>query len=370
LPRNITTISELIEPFAHYPKAVQQAILLVDSHPSISLILTRATSRVLKSIVSRCNKEDGCAPVYARAPNLAKEADCDARTVTRALKALSELGWIEKLGDGRDDGGKYRHLEVRLTETLAKLLRLPVEGKRAHRTEMSDGPYIGFYQSVFTEDYPGTSEQKPQPQNPTPPAAATGERPPISLPPELSAAGEQLDISPKGIAKLRGEACRAGYNLAHIVTCARQYLLNVGIKNGRAFRYLQKMIAQPSVDYAARAEQAGREAVQGDLEGRVTAVAQKLAGRAYRERDGHTYRFRADGRVEILNGGTFLGFLPMDQVEDVAKRLEAAIAKGSQAQPAAPGPSKPASSSSAIQGHISSMLALLKPRSAPVAVGA
>lgn len=348
---------------------IQQALLMVESHPSLTWVLTRATRRVLKALVTRCSKDDGCAPIHARASNVAKEAACDTRTVTRALAALNELGYVEKIGDGRDDNGKYKFLDLKLTPLLAKLLRLPAEGEKVHRTKMSDGPYIGFNQSFFKEDYPGIPDEKIDTPKPTPapskaPASsstsATVEAD-IVLPPELDPLPQEFEISRKGIANLRGQAHRAGYNLAHIVACARQRMTELGAKSGRAFRYLEKMIGKSNADYAGRASQAGRVAANSDFEARAITAAKKHVGKAYVAPDGVLLRFRADGKVEMLDGGTILGFLPTDQIEKMVQRIEAGELRAPSAAAArSPSIAKPLPSVSSAQVARAALAGALK----------
>jgi DNA-binding transcriptional ArsR family regulator len=344
LTTHIPSLSELIEPYQHYPKAIQKALLLVESHPSLTLVLTRSYRRVLRILVSRVPKANGCAPIEQVAADwLAKMAEVSTKTVERALKALTQLGLI-KVGDRRDDTGLFVRPTYQLTPELANLLQLPAKSFSRHKTILSDDLIVEL---DFKKDHPEIHEKKPE------------TRKPIELPPDLAEAGEQLEISPKGIAALRGEACRAGYNLAHIVACARQHMLKVGAKGNRAYRYLQTMIAKPEVDYAGRAAQEGREAEQRDYEHRAITAAKKLAGRAYAGHDGLTYRFLSDGRVEQLDGGLMLGYVSVDQIEQLVDRI--GMGMGMTEGAIVPPPAPPVPAASAKQ-HLASMLSMLKLR--------
>jgi hypothetical protein len=347
LTTHIPSLSGLIEPFEHYPKVIRQAILLVESHPSITLILTRATRRVLRALVARCDRLNGSKPFEAPFDCLAEESSTSTKTVQRALKALAKLGWVEQVGDGRDDHGSYAIRAFRLLPGLCELLRLPSSQILPRKTKLSDGLYVNL---EFKKDHPEIQEKEQKPQGP------------VELPAELASLPDELEISPAGIAKLRGQAHRAGYNLAHIVACARERMRKLGVSKHRAYAYLESMIAKPNVDYAARAAPEGRIAHQAAMEDRAAAAAKKHAGRAYIGPDGYTHRFRADGRVEILDGGIMLGFLPMDQVEDLAARAEA----GELAIPGAPSMPTPDVSAPAIstradiRSRLFGMLSMLK----------
>lgn len=340
-------------PYQHYPEVIQQAVLLVESHPSITLVLTRAYRRVLKALVTRCSRKDGTEPVQAKMERLAEEADTSEKTVQRALRDMAKLGWIEQVGDGRDNDGKYDVRDFKILPGLCALLRLPVPKILAQQTKMSDGLYIDLQ---LKEDQSRIEEKKPKTEAD------------IELPAELDYLPEELGVKRSAIAMLRGQAHRAGYNLAHIVACARRYLKAQAITGNRVTNYLRSMISKPGIDYAARAAQEGRVAVAADFEARAISAARKHAGKAYVEPDGHTYRFCADGRVEILDGGRMLGFLPVDQVEQLAqlvadgKLLEASATRpvASAAAPCLPAPGAPVASESVRRSHLAAAFGILK----------
>lgn len=338
-----------MEPFAHYPRPIQHAILLVDAHPTLN-VLTRAFRRVLRVIVSRVPKANGCGSVEFDHSWMAGMAECSAKTVQRCMAELKNLGMVTQLGDGRDDTGLFTRRSYQLTPELARLLKLPTKAKPSRQTFLSDDLLMEL---SFEKDQPEIQEEKPE----TPKT--------IELPAELAKLPEQLGIKDTGIAKLRGLASQAGYQLQDVVACAGAYLAK-GIKGNRAFRYLESMIAKPGADYAGRAGQAGRVAAQADFECRATTAAKKHAGRAYTEpgKGGRTYRFRSDGRVEMLDGGILLGFLPVDQVEQLAKLAE----QGAFDPPAAPLPALPSpASASAIEVTAVEAAAPAKRAESPVA---
>lgn len=342
LTTQLPALSALIEPYQHYPVAIQQALLMVESHPSLTLALTRAYRRVLRIIVSRVSKADGCAPIEAEASWIARMADCSTRTVTRAVDTLKQLGLITERGDGRDDTGAFKRRVYQLTPMLAKLLGLPAKSFSSRKTKLSDDLIVEL---KVKKDHCEIHEKKPET--------------PIELPAELDVLPEELGVSRPGIAALRGNACQAGYDLVHIVACAKRYMIAKGIKGARAVKYLRSMIAKPEVDYAGRAAQEGRVAEQVDFEARAITAAKKHAGKAYKGHDGLTYRFRADGSVEILDGGAILGSLPMDQIEQLVNRIT--MGMGITEAGEIPAPAPPVSKASA-KSHLANMLGMLKGR--------
>jgi len=294
-------------PYEHFPKVIQRAILLVESHPCLN-VLTDATRAILKAIVTRVDKNDGCATLYAQSRRLAEESGFSTKSVQRAVQSLEKLALIERVGDGRDDKGSFTYLHLALMPTLAKMLNLPL--KKAHETTMSDGLYIDLNLKDHLEDSQEKSEQQK----------------PVELPPELEALPEQLGIKPSGIAKLRGLAYKAGHKLEHVATCAKVQIQKLGIAGHRAYRYLESLIAKPD-DYASRADQAGRVAAQIENEVQAKARTAQHAGKRFVGSGGVVYRFMSDGRVELLDGGTMLGYAKVDQITTLLAEIEAGEVK-------------------------------------------
>lgn len=143
---------------------------------------------------------------------------------------------------------------------------------------MSDGAYIGI---ILKEDHPETPEE---------PASKKE----VDLPPALQQAAEELAISPAGIAKLRGEAHRAGHDLAQVVAAVRGYVHKLAIKGGRAYRYLQATIAKGG-DFAGKAAQMARVEAETIERGQDKDRTRKYAGQRFVNAAGHTIAIWSDG---------------------------------------------------------------------------
>lgn len=298
----IPTLDSLIEPYKHYPKAIQHALLLVESHPAFS-ILTKSARRVLKSMVTRCSRHNGTEPIFARVDRLAAEADVCTKTVQRAVAFLKKVGWLEKVSDGRDEGGVFTYRHYWFSADLAALLRLPTP-KNDHRTKESSGTYIDL---SFKSDQPEISDKESTP-------------PSIELPPALQAATEELGIKDTGIAKLRGEAHKAGHQLEHIIACARERLQKLGAKGSRAFRYLQTMISKPS-DYASRAAQTARMAADTAKTTKDKGCAEKYAHKRFIGLGSRVRIF--DGTAEVRFDNGEYKFVPAADMPQIYAAIEA-----------------------------------------------
>lgn len=292
----IPTISALIAPYQHYPKAIQQAIVLADAHPSITHTLTKSFRAVLRALVTRCNRKDGCAPLMARVDHLADEAGVCEKTVQRAIAFLKRIGWLEQVGDGRDDGGSFTFRSYRLLPALVALLRLPFT---CQKTKMSDGLYIDL---SIKEDHPGISakaEETPKPKTP------------IQLPQALEQAAQEFDVTPAGMCKLRGIAHKAGYQLEQVIAAVRAKVKAAGASGGRFYRYLTRTIERGG-DFAGRAAQEARIEAETAEKDATKARAAKHAGKRYKSTKGTIIEidatgwvatvFKIDGKIENYGG--------------------------------------------------------------------
>lgn len=235
---------EVVNPYLHYPTVIQHALIRVETHPTFRA-LTKSTLLVLKYIVSRASSLNGEAIIRARVDRLAEEAAVCCKTVQRALKILDQCAWVARVGPerARSEWGVYESERYRLSPELCRLLELPSGNISAQRTGMSDGP---IYDLNYKKELQEISIKN------------RGAKP-ITLPDELTDMPAETGIQPSGVCKLMGIASKAGHQLAHVYTVAKQYLVNKGLKGARAFCYLQTMLANPKpTDYAARAGQINR----------------------------------------------------------------------------------------------------------------
>ncbi len=237
----VPTIDDVLKPYVNYPKAIQQAILLVETHPSFSL-LTKSGKKVLKCLLTRANQANGEVPIRARLDIVADTAEVSYKTVQRTMGLLKQIGWISQASDGRTDWGGFTSFKYQFSATFCNLVKLPTKEVKAPdsspETKMSDG---GIHIDLsFKEDQRKISFENRKTK-------------PITLPKELREI-ESFGVKETGICKLRGLAYQLGYKLEHIWTVAKSRCTELELTGNRLYMYLQRMIETPS-DYAARASQ-------------------------------------------------------------------------------------------------------------------
>jgi hypothetical protein len=333
------TLEEIIQPYQKYPKTIQDAILLAHTHPAF-LALTKATRKVLYALLTRACQHDGRQPIKARIDRLALEAAVSDKTVQRAITLFREIGWLEH-AERRSEYGLFCSRVYQFSPALCALVKLPLRRQEAEtlpqETKMSDGAV--YVDLTFKEDQHQISLKNRQGQ-------------PVDLPDALQRASDEFAIRPTGVAKLRGLARAAGHDLAHIVTVARQYLQRAGATGHRAYRYLERMAAQPAqlVDYAARALQVARlTAVQQQVSAANT-IAQRCRNKRFVGPAGLVVRV-FDTTAEVVQDGVYRT-VPYADLHQIHALVEAGMLR--EAEPgvanAAP-PARPMSVSGATAGN-------------------
>lgn len=237
----VPTIDDVLKPYVNYPKTIQQAILLVETHPSFSL-LTKSGKKVLKCLLTRANQANGEIPIRARLDIVADTAEVSYKTVQRTIGLLKQIGWISPASDRRTDWGGFTSLKYQFSTAFCNLVKLPTKEVKTQdssgETKMSDG---GIYIDLsFKEDQRKISFENRKTK-------------PITLPEELREI-ESFGIKETGICKLRGLAYQLGYKLEDIWMVAKSRCTELQLTGNRLYMYLERMIETPS-DYAARASQ-------------------------------------------------------------------------------------------------------------------
>lgn len=240
----VPTINDVLKPYVNYPKTIQQAILLVETHPSFSL-LTKSGKKVLKCLLTRANQSNGEIPIRARLDIVADTAEVSYKTVQRTMRFLKQIGWISPTSDGRTAWGGFTSFKYQFSAAFCDLVKLPTKEMKTPdsslETKMSDGAiYIDL---SFKEDQRKISFENRKSK-------------PITLPEELREI-ESFGVKETGICKLRGLAYQLGYKLEHIWTVAKLRCTELQLTGNRLYMYLQRMIQTPS-DYESRANQAIR----------------------------------------------------------------------------------------------------------------
>jgi hypothetical protein len=310
------TLEDLYQQYRKQPIVIRDAIMRTNSHPTIINSVTRSTLRVLTRLVSRADKTDGTAPLRAKIDNLAIEAECDPKTVRRAISALVELGWLA-LPDMvvRNEYGVFSTRTYQFTERFCTLVCLPrpsVEPASSSPTgtEMSTGANkvdLSFKNDQRTIERE-TRKAKSQP---------------VELTPVLDQAAEEFAMNRTGVAQLRGLAHRAGYALEDIIAVGRAYLQKAKATKNRAHGYLRAMIARKS-DYAARAAQLRRgEPLKVQQAAEVEQFVQAHQGVVYETPDmRELIAIRPDGQSILHRIAGMDRILPLVTAQDVRHILD------------------------------------------------
>jgi len=242
---HIPTFEDIMRPFIEKPKAIQQAIIRVDTHPSFS-VLTKSSRAVLRQLVSRAGASNAYQPIKARLSKIEKETGFSYRTVQRAIVMLNTAGLVTRINDGRGEFGLFSHYEFRLSESLCMIIGLPYSETEVKPKTSEIAPQNEI--EKFYEQTIEVERRELEPRN--------RDKNEIVLPQELLEL-EKLGINKFGICKLRGHAHRRNHRLEHVWRVAKEYALPKKLTKGRLYKYLIAMIVK-NVDYSARALQHAR----------------------------------------------------------------------------------------------------------------
>lgn len=294
------TLEDIVQPYQHYPKIIQQAVLRAHTHPTF-LVLTKSMRKVLCALLTRASQKNGLQPIKARTDRVAEEADVSEKTVQRAVAAFRQLGWIKPLDTQRSEYGLFTARQYAFTEELCALVELPHQGSRTEttctqETEMSTGAV--YVDLSYKKDLREISVKN-------------REANPISLPQTLRDIVE-MGVKETGVCKLRGLAHQAGYRLEDIFNLARTRLQAIGATGNRVYRYLLSMIEKRS-DYAARAAQLKRQNGQVEVQQVHKTNADEYRGRRFMKAGKRVDVFAdGDGAIAVLADGSFVTLAKSD----------------------------------------------------------
>lgn len=330
----VQTLEEVMLPYRHYPKRIQNALLRVETHPSFRA-LSKTMVRVLKAFVTRAGESNGMRVLWARLDKIATEAQCSTKSCKRTLEVLKEIGWIRQVSEGRSEHGIFCARNYQFTAPFCELVQLPVNGIMKEeclkeieiegsfdipaalfavdegeafwggRTKMSDGPiYIDL---SLQKDQQKDSFRK-RTSNPTP----------VTLTPALDAMVAETSIKDSGIAKLRGAAHSVGYNLEDVYLVAKERFALIKPTASRAYRYLMAMITNPKrTNFKAKADQILRlkngKQLQSKTSSHRNTTFKASNGSRLKVFDGTAELIRPDGKITLF-GGT--------QLNDFYDRIE------------------------------------------------
>lgn len=304
------TLEDIVKPYQHYPKIIQQAILRAHTHPTF-LVLTKSMRKVLCSLLTRASQKDGLHPIKARIDRVAEEANVSEKTVQRAVAAFRQLGWLTPIDGKRSEYGLFTTRQYRFTDALCTLVELPHESTKARatctqETEMSDGPI--YVDLSYKKDLREISIKNRNAN-------------PIRLPQALRGIVE-MGVKETGVCKLRGLAHHAGYRLEDIFKLARTRLQTIGATGHRVYRYLLSMIEKQS-DYAARAAQADRQSSQEQVQATYKTNADAYRGKRFTKAGKRVDIFAdGDGAIAILADGRFVT-LPKSEMPRLYAEIQA-----------------------------------------------
>ncbi|MET3133610.1 hypothetical protein AAKU55_003900 [Oxalobacteraceae bacterium GrIS 1.11] len=308
------TLDDVIQPYLHLPKAVQTALLRVETHPTFRS-LTKDTLKVLKALVSRSSARNGTTAIRARQDTVAIQAGVSVKTTQRAFRTFYKLGWVKAASSGRSEYGVFCSKRYTFSADFCELAHLPTKERPiqafARETEMSDGAV--YVDLSYKKDQQEISLQK-RLQNPNPT--------PIQLPDALRKMGSETGIQDSGIAKLRGIAHQAGHKLEDVYTVAKKRLAAIGASAGRCYRYVLAVILNPKrTDFAGKAAQIERmDALQNAQTGAATGVQRHLF-KSYQAGPGRTVTVLAD-RAEVRENGALIKIIPWRDIALVVNDIE------------------------------------------------
>lgn len=231
----ISSIDDFIKPHSNYPKKIQDALLVVQSHPGLN-ILTRAQRETLKWLVIRSDKSDATKPVLARLDVIASQAQISYKTVQRAIQRFFALGILASKTAKRGRFGSFASNSYQFTNEFSALINLC---PNRHGIKNKEQPDLDFFNAI-TEAQSNASGR------------AHSDKP-LDFPNELKEL-EKFEINGIGICRLRKLAHHRNYKLEDIWTVAKARIQNLKLTGGRLYNYLKSMILKDS-DYQARAEQ-------------------------------------------------------------------------------------------------------------------
>ncbi|MEC4723720.1 hypothetical protein RY831_31855 [Noviherbaspirillum sp. CPCC 100848] len=294
------TLEDIVQPYQHYPKIIQHAILRAHTHPTF-LVLTKSMRKVLCALLTRTSQKNGLQPIKARTDRVAEEADVSEKTVQRAVATFRQLGWLRPLDSKRSEYGLFTTRQYAFTEELCSLVELPHEGSISETnctqgTEMSTGAI--YVDLSYKKDLRKISLKN-------------RESNPITLPQALrDIVG--MGVKETGVCKLRGLAHQAGYRLEDIFKIAQTRLKAIGATGHRVYRYLLSMIEKRS-DYAERAAQLDRQGEQTQLHQSCKTDADAYRGRRFMKAGKRVDVFAdGDGAIAVLADGSFVTLAKSD----------------------------------------------------------
>lgn len=303
-----SSVAQILEPYGHLPKKIQQAILRVETHPHF-IGLTRAMKAVLKVLVSYSDQHDASKPFRVVGPYAAEQAKVSTKSVQRTINALKDAGWMSQHGDGRESFGEFAYREYRFSEVLCQAIQLPYGPNNVPpaqaETTLSDGT---VYDLNFKEDQRAIALKRR--------VAAQGK---ITLPPLLEQMAEKLKIKPSGICKLRGMAHEAGYKLEDIYIAIQHNLERIAVTATNAFNYLRAVILNPRRRDFRTMRAKLEHSKNGSL---LSARAAKFSNKRYATVCGLTKVTVFDHTAEIVTHDGKVSTAVGTAFEDVLDRIE------------------------------------------------
>lgn len=169
--KSITNYNDVLSVYEAYPSPIRPFLLHADTNPDIRSVLSKLIRVAFIDLVARTNIADPLRPIKVRVDQTAKRLGISTKTVTRTINLMLENGWLifHAEHDGRDNNGKYAWREFIVTESLRKLIGLPVIARSSIET---DGRYDP--DELLDEGQCARGADAPERRSPAPfPAPAT-----------------------------------------------------------------------------------------------------------------------------------------------------------------------------------------------------
>lgn len=336
------TYNDMLGAYDAYPIPIRPYLLRAETHPQLTPLLTKSFMKVLIDILARAPIKDPLRPLKLRVDVVANDLGISTKTVGRAIYFMQQQGWFSLYRNqyGRNRYGEFGAREFLLSVELRTLLGLPTAhpsslsnnenhgedekktvppslntdtidqgvttksvGNSTTETKMSHGAYkvnkIFKKEASFQEEASKLKTQKNLPQfnsttraTPCDSTKSENVKQP-KLPPELDEMAETLNIHPWGICSLMRLAKQCRQRLQDVWKVKRDQLINAGVKEGRAFRYVEFLL-QTGEDFAFRAQKVVMKKSPASTEYAISRTPEKIDHRIYWNK-----RFTGNGGLQV-----------------------------------------------------------------------
>lgn len=231
-----------------YPDFVRPFLVSLENHPVFQNNFTHWSKSVAIDILARIRINDASAPILLRMSNVARAIGVCTKTVQRVVNHLKELGWITQEGDGRDDMGCFSFRKFIVSKEVREMMGIcakdlstdfmdkSIENNNlsTKNIKMSNGLY-GVNKNLLLKEAFLKKDKKPK---------LSTKR---GIPGDLIEMQEILELDKGGVCTLMTLCKARKKRLQDVWEYMKQRILDAGVKAGRAFRYIEKLISSYDV---------------------------------------------------------------------------------------------------------------------------